>query len=133
MTTSERSRFVDARAEPDGGLTLRCRGAVAASLAVGLTSSVLTPVAAPVDGTLPLPAAVSPSVGTADSVFELKPVAVGVAGVSDLTCGDDAGYRDFRAPPHALGWVGGGLVLAGVGVQFIPAPKGVMVGVVGSL
>ncbi len=129
MTTSERSRFVDARAEPDGGLTLRCRGAVAASLAVGLTSSV----AAPVDGTLPLPAAVSPSVGTADSVFELQPVAVGVAGVSDLTCGDDAGYRDFRAPPHALGWVGGGLVLAGVGVQFIPAPKGVMVGVVGSL
>ena len=129
MTTSERSRFVDARAEPDGGLTLRCRGAVGASLAVGLTSSV----AAPVDGTLPLPAAVSPSVGTADSVFELKPVAVGVAGVSDLTCGDDAGYRDFRAPPHALGWVGGGLVLAGVGVQFIPAPKGVMVGVVGSL
>jgi hypothetical protein len=151
VTISELSSFVDARVGTVDGLRLDRNGAVAANLVVsGATQAQPEPtVAVPAPGPVPRP---EPQ---ADPVFKLKPVAVTVAavgagaavaslvmyfaklnGCEDIdgktTCGDDAGYRSFRTTQYTLGIVGGGLVLTGVGLQFVPSPSGVTVGVGGT-
>jgi hypothetical protein len=155
VTISELSSFVDARVGTVDGLRLDRNGAVAANLVVSsATQAQPEPtVVVPAPGPAPTPTPRPES--QADSVFELKPVAVTVAavgagaavaslvmyfaklnGCEDIdgktTCGDDAGYRSFRTTQYTLGIVGGGLVLTGVGLQFVPGPNGATVGVVGT-
>lgn len=155
VTISELSRFIDSRVGAGGDLALERGGAVAANLIVSDVSTAPAPAPAPAPVPVSIPVSTPTRDPGPDPVFKLKPVAVAVGAVGaaavitsltmylakkngcedidgQLTCGDDAGYRQFRTTQHALGWVGGGLVLAGVGVQFIPAPQGAMVGVVGS-
>jgi hypothetical protein len=48
-----------------------------------------------------------------------------------LRCGDDDSYRRYRFTQHALGWVGGGLVVAGLGLRVMPSSTGLMVQVSG--
>jgi hypothetical protein len=48
-----------------------------------------------------------------------------------LRCGEDAAYKRFQVTQHTLGWVGGGLVVAGMGLSLIPSPTGLMVQVGG--
>jgi len=44
-----------------------------------------------------------------------------------LRCGDGATYRRYQVTQHALGWVGGGLVVAGVGLHLIPSSTGLTI------
>ena len=50
----------------------------------------------------------------------------------DLRCGDGRAYRRYQQTQHALGVVGAGLVLAGVGVHLVPSTSSMTVQVQGS-
>ena len=39
--------------------------------------------------------------------------------IQGLACGNNTGYTSYRRIQHTTGWLGGGLVLAGVGLQFL--------------
>ena len=143
VTVSELAKFLDAALDPQAGIPLDRAGAVAANLILS-TSGRVKPVDTIGPGTLPEPQPARP--------FRLKPVAIGlasagaIAGIISvgmyaskrgeceqqggrLVCGDDDAYRRYRATQVAMGWAGAGLVAAGLGVQFIPAERGAMVGV----